>query len=90
MSMDQKQHLVDRICSSLGVSLAGLARELNITRSAIGDWKKRGIDIPIEHCKYLEGRLKQSSVPITCADMRPNDWHKYWPELAKQETESPQ
>ena len=84
MTQEQKKHLVDRICSALGISLAELARELSITRSAINDWKKKNADIPVEHCKYLESRLVAVSSPITCIDMRPSDWEKYWPELTKQ------
>lgn len=81
--------MVDLICSTLGISLAGLARELRITRSAINDWKSKGIDIPAVHCKYLEGRLKQKSSSINCMDMRPNDWQTWWPELAhKEQTDS--
>jgi len=85
MHQEHKEHLVDRICSALGVSQAELARELKITRSAINDWKKKGTNIPSKHCKYLEGRLIANSSPINCIDMRPSDWIKYWPELAQVE-----
>lgn len=85
MSQENKKHLVDCICKELGISLADLARELQITRSAINDWKRKGVDIPVEHCKYLDTRLKSVFSSISCVEMRPMDWNKYWPELAQQD-----
>ncbi|MBS0496111.1 MAG: helix-turn-helix domain-containing protein [Proteobacteria bacterium] len=83
------KHIVDRICLALGVSLAQLARDLGITRSAINDWKSKNVPIPTKHCAFLENRLKNTSDQLTRVDMRPNDWHEIWPELATQEqTES--
>lgn len=35
--------------------------------------------IPADHCKAIE---KFSGGEVTCIEMRPDDWHKYWPELA--------
>jgi DNA-binding transcriptional regulator YdaS (Cro superfamily) len=35
--------------------------------------------IPAEHCKAIE---QLSGGLVTCQEMRPNDWQKYWPELA--------
>jgi DNA-binding transcriptional regulator YdaS (Cro superfamily) len=36
--------------------------------------------IPAEHCKAIEAF---SDGVVTCQEMRPTDWHKYWPELAQ-------
>ena len=36
--------------------------------------------IPAEHCKAIE---EFSEGQVSCREMRPTDWHKYWPELAK-------
>lgn len=73
------KHIVDRICAALGISLADLSRDLKITRSAVNEWKRKNAYIPVEHCKYLENRLRGTSDPLTCIDMRPGDWDKYWP-----------
>lgn len=35
------------------------------------------------HCKAIE---LLTLGEVTCQDMRPSDWHKYWPELASQPT----
>jgi len=80
------KHMVDRICGALGITLAQLARDLGITRSAINDWKKKGVHIPSEYCALLENKLKNTSDPLTKIDMRPDDWQKWWPDLATQES----
>ena len=36
--------------------------------------------IPAEHCKAIE---RFTGGAVTCQEMRPHDWHKYWPELAQ-------
>lgn len=79
--------MVDRVCIALGISLAALARELNLSRSAINDWKNRKADIPSEHCKKIVAMLEGTSDPLTCMDLRPNDWHVWWPELSQQDKE---
>jgi DNA-binding transcriptional regulator YdaS (Cro superfamily) len=37
--------------------------------------------IPAEHCKTIESL---TGGEVTCPEMRPLDWHKYWPELTAQ------
>lgn len=34
--------------------------------------------IPAEHCKSIQSFTGGA---VTCQEMRPDDWHKYWPEL---------
>ncbi len=80
-------HMVDRVAAALDVPLAGLARKLNVTRSAVGDWKARNANIPSEHCKAIVIMLEETSDPLTCMDLRPDDWQKWWPELAQQDKE---
>jgi len=36
--------------------------------------------IPAVHCKAIEAFTGGA---VTCQEMRPNDWQKYWPELAQ-------
>jgi len=55
-----------------------LADLLGVSVAAIGNWKVRGI--PVEHCLAIEQATKGT---VTRKDLRPDDWHKYWPELAK-------
>lgn len=67
---------MDTACALLGGRVK-LAEKLGVERTAIGNWKTRGI--PAEHCQEI---LRLTSGRVTLQQMRPNDWHKYWPELA--------
>lgn len=61
-----------------GRSMA-IARLLDVTQPVVSDWVKGKKSIPAHHCKAIE---KFSGGEVTCIEMRPDDWHKYWPELA--------
>lgn len=56
-----------------------IARALGITQPVVSDWVTGKKAIPAEHCKAIH---QLSGGLVTCQEMRPNDWHKYWPELA--------
>lgn len=79
----QKEHLLNYICKALHITQADLARDLGLNKASVTDWKKRPGAIPAQYCKYLERRLRLTDLPLTCADMRPHDWEKYWPELRR-------
>lgn len=70
------EHPID-VASRLVGGRHRLAVSLDVSPAAVGNWKVRGI--PVEHCKAIE-RFTEGAV--TCQEMRPDDWHKYWPELA--------
>ena len=36
--------------------------------------------MPAQHCKTV---VQLSGGLVTCQEMRPDDWHKYWPEFAQ-------
>lgn len=55
-----------------------LANMLDVSVAAVGNWKVRGV--PIEHCVAIEQAVNEQ---VTRKDLRPDDWHKYWPELAQ-------
>lgn len=40
-------------------------------------WKSRGV-VPSEHCAAIE---KATSGAVRRWDLRPDDWHRIWPEL---------
>ena len=62
-----------------GRSLA-IARLLGITQPVVSDWCAGKKAIAAEHCKAIE---RFTDGAVTCQEMRPHDWHKYWPELAQ-------
>lgn len=64
---------------------AELARALGIPQSlpsawAAADIKKRR-PVPIQHCLAIE---RATSGAVTRKDLRPDDWHLIWPELAEE------
>lgn len=56
-----------------------LAKAIDVPPSFVSKILSGEKAIPAEHCKAIE-RFTGGSV--TCQEMRPADWHKYWPELA--------
>lgn len=68
----------DWVNSQRGRSIA-VAKTLGITQPVVSDWVTGKKAIPAEHCKAIEAFTVGE---VTCQEMRPNDWHKYWPELS--------
>lgn len=69
-----------------GRSLA-VAQVLGVTPPVVSDWVTGKKAIPAEHCKTIYALTDGS---VTCQEMRPNDWQKYWPELAQAPINIPQ
>lgn len=64
-----------------------LAQEMDIGIANIYQWMRGLRPVPVERCAVIE-RLTQGAV--TRKDLRPNDWHEIWPELALNESSQPQ
>lgn len=62
------------------IELAGgvnaLAEHLDQTATTVSNWRKR--EVPPIHCRAIE-----ALTGISVKELRPDDWHKYWPELAE-------
>lgn len=56
-----------------------LAREIGVPPSFVSKMVSGEKAIPAEHCKAIE---RFTGGLVTCQEMRPADWHKFWPELA--------
>lgn len=61
-------------------SQAALGRLLGVSKGAVWQWMEVGRDVPIIHCVAIE---RLTSGAVTRRDLRPNDWHLIWPELAE-------
>lgn len=61
-----------------------LAEAIGVPQSFVSKMVNGEKAIPAEHCKSIE---RITAGAVTCEEMRPHDWHKYWPELAQQSTE---
>ncbi len=58
---------------------SSLRRALEVPASLISDWANENRPIPIERCAAIE---QATNGAVTRQDLRPDDWHKIWPELA--------
>lgn len=67
----------DKACDLVGP--ANLARLLGVTPQAINEWKKKKRPIPLDRCTQIE---QATNGAVTRKDLRPDDWHLIWPELA--------
>jgi DNA-binding transcriptional regulator YdaS (Cro superfamily) len=64
------------------VSIAGsqkaLADQIGVVQSAVANWLKRE-SVPAEHCLPIE---KATGGRVTRQELRPDDAHRIWPDLA--------
>jgi DNA-binding transcriptional regulator YdaS (Cro superfamily) len=73
------EHPIDRASKVFG-SQQALATALGITKAAVWQWKEEGRQVPIQHCSAIE---RETGGKVTRQELRPDDWHLIWPELAK-------
>lgn len=59
-----------------------LAREVGVAAALVSQWKNGTRPVPVERCSAIE---KATSGAVTRRDLRPDDWHLIWPELASQQ-----
>jgi len=57
-----------------------LAKRLGVHASMVSQWKNGTRPIPLERGTDIE---KATNGLVSRKDLRPNDWHRYWPELAE-------
>jgi DNA-binding transcriptional regulator YdaS (Cro superfamily) len=69
------------------ISAAGgvvaLSKAIGVTQGTVSNWRMREVRaIPADHCASIElatvGAVKRW-------DLRPDDWHRIWPELIGQD-----
>lgn len=63
-------------------SAAELARAIGVPPVLISQWKNDVRQVPIERCVPIE---KATAGAVTRRDLRPDDWHQIWPELAEKD-----
>lgn len=61
-------------------SLGKLAREINVNLPDLSAWANGKRPVPIHHCLAIE---KATNGEVTRKDLRPDDWHLIWLELAQ-------
>lgn len=63
-----------------------LAKAIEVSPVMISLWKTGSRPIPIERCPDIERATKGE---VTRRDLRPDDWHRIWPELVDAEHPAP-
>ena len=59
-----------------------LSRAVGVQPPTLQQWIKGTRPIPIQKCIAIE---RATDGLVTRKDLRPNDWHLIWPELAQKE-----
>ena len=57
-----------------------LARAIDVPPSFVANMVKGKKAVPAQHCKTI---VQLTDGQVTCQELRPLDWRKYWPELAE-------
>ena len=74
--MDLSSYLEQRGAAS------DLAERLGVPPVSVSHWSRKQRTIPIVRCVQIE---KLTNGAVTRKDLRPDDWHEIWPELAKKQ-----
>jgi DNA-binding transcriptional regulator YdaS (Cro superfamily) len=56
-----------------------LAEACRASVQTVSNWRKRGV--PVDHCAAIEQATDRQ---VMRWDLRPDDWHRIWPELIGQ------
>lgn len=70
-------HPIDAAAAKVG-SQSALAAILGVTKAAVNQWKGADRMVPLEHCAAIESATGRA---VMRWDLRPDDWHRIWPEL---------
>lgn len=76
---------IQKACEKAGgqTALANSISELTgtvVTQQRIRNWLARGDRVPAEYCVAIE---YATNAEVTRRDLRPDDWHLIWPDLAE-------
>lgn len=72
--MDLKNYLIES-----DTKKAEFARAINVSAALLHQWIEGIRPVAIQHCPAIE---KQTGGKVTRKELRPDDWHKIWPDLA--------
>jgi DNA-binding transcriptional regulator YdaS (Cro superfamily) len=74
--MDALQTAVEQVGGQ-----AALASALGLKQQHVWNWLNRRTEVPAAHCAAIE---KATARVVMRWDLRPDDWHRIWPELIGQ------
>lgn len=65
-------------CKQVGTQ-AALAKAIDVSPAIVQQWRVGARPVPVKHCLAIE---RATHGAVTRRDLRPDDWHLIWPELA--------
>ena len=68
-------------------SQAALAQMLQVRQPTVSEWARGERPVPVERCTAIE---KATGGAVTRRELRPDDWHRIWPELITAEHPAPE
>ena len=77
---------LDKAIAAAG-GVGALATQIEVTQTAVSNWRARGTVIPPVHCAAIE---RAAGGAVTRRDLRPDDWWRIWPELVNDEFPAPE
>lgn len=69
---------VQLACERVGTQ-AALAKAIDVSPAVVHQWGSGLRPVPVQHCVAIE---RATDGAVTRCDLRPDDWHLIWPELA--------
>lgn len=66
---------------------AALCKQIGAHAPDLSRWAQGVRPVPLEHCVAIE---KATDCAVTRRDLRPDDWHRIWPELVTAEHPAPE
>lgn len=76
---------VSRVIHAVG-GPAKVAELLGVSVQAVCFWRDGKRQMPVDHCATLE---RAAGGKVTRRDLRPDDWHRIWPELVTADHPAP-
>ena len=64
-------------------SISSLAKEVGVSPAVVYQWMMGIRPVPIQRCHCVVAVTKGE---VTLQDLRPDDWHMIWPELAEKDS----
>jgi DNA-binding transcriptional regulator YdaS (Cro superfamily) len=61
-------------------TVSGLSKRMNVPSVSLSNWANGKRPIPIKWMPVIE---KETNGEVSRKDLRPDDWHLIWPELAQ-------
>lgn len=77
-------NIIDAAAAACG-GITKLAESMGLSPQVVSNWRARGV--PLDKCASLE---LATSGAVTRRDLRPDDWHRIWPELVTPDHPAPE